>query len=95
MNLRALNARAVSLGALCGAGFWIASVYPPSLWLSMPGAVLLLTAYLANLARTGNWRSWPPTQRSFNRFERWVGESGAVLLACPLVVVLARTWLAL
>jgi hypothetical protein len=68
----------------------VAVFFPPAFWLGAPGALFLVVGNLANSYRTDQWMSWE-YEGSLDWFEGWAVSSGAMLIAVPLLVVLARS----
>ncbi len=71
------------------AGIFRVAFYPPSFWLCVVGAALLLCASIANSARTGQWFTWQ-VKGSLNLFEGWAASTGAVLASVPVAAVFIR-----
>lgn len=73
----------------------VAAATSPAFWLCIVGMLLIASGVTANSVRTGQWYTWQRADRSVSWFEGWAILSGAVLIATPLVEVLARSYFGL
>jgi hypothetical protein len=78
------------LGTLLVCVASIAVVFPPAFWLCGIGCVMIVTASIANSARTDQWYSWQ-NEGSLSWFEGWAATTGAVMLVVPLLFIVVRS----
>jgi hypothetical protein len=74
------------IGVLVGA-FAVAYLFPPSFWLCGVGIALIVCAGLSHSLRTDQWYTWQNWEPQLSWFEGWLGTTGVVLIAVPLLFV--------
>jgi hypothetical protein len=67
---------------------------PPAFWLCALGVILVAAGMLSHSARTGQWYTSQRWEPRFNWFEGWASCTGAIVTIVPLLVLIAREWIA-